>query len=616
VELQHRPDTTSVLDMNLHSGHHQGDSPPRRASRLFGALLILGVLGMGATQAKLAPNAVLPDGSSYYGPLVDGLLHGQGRLSFLSGAHYEGGFKAGLYHGQGREVLADGCLYEGQFREGLYHGLGTLRLATGAVYTGNFEKGLFSGQGKLVYPTGEVLVASFRNGHAEGQGQISMLDGSRYEGELSLTQMHGEGRYVDAMGDVYEGQFAHGTFTGHGIYRSTHGGYFEGTFKSWKIYGEGVMALPTGDRYEGHFENGEPTQLQRYTSAAGDLYEGEFEGWAPHGAGILTGTEGKRYEGLFENGRFHGQGTLTLANGDTYVGGFAFGEYHGEGMLTRASPEQDQEAIVSGEWRYGSRVDPAAERAQHSRLEQSIYQQGALLEASLTDIEPGNADAIELYLLAVGGDGSQAVFRREVDFVARDFAERFATAGRTIKLVNDRRSTDLPLATQTSIERSLGAIAQRMDKDQDILFLYLTSHGSKEHELVLSQPGLRLNDLPASELRALLDNTGIRYRVIVVSACYAGGFLDPLRDPNSLVITASRHDRRSFGCADDSDFTYFGRALLKQAIPSSPSLVAAFDVAKTQVHELEVQEEKEPSLPQMEAPTGIVEQLARWRKNL
>ncbi len=603
--------------MSSNPGHRRGASTPFPPTWLLvGALLTLSMYPTWASESGTLPASILPDGSRYYGPLVNELMHGQGRLSFGEGGLYEGGFKAGLYHGKGRSLHPDGSLYEGNFKEGMYHGPGTLTMANGAVYTGDFEKGMFSGAGKLAYPTGEVLVANFRNGHAEGEGQISMLDGSSYAGNLSLSQMHGQGRYVDAMGDVYEGEFFRGAFTGHGIYRSQQGAWFEGGFQNWKIYGAGVMTLATGESYEGHFENGEPKQLKRYVSAAGDVYEGAFQSWAPHGDGILTGTNGNRYEGHFENGRFHGQGNLTLANGDVYVGDFAFGEYHGEGVLTRANPAPGEAATASGTWRYGSLTDPEAERAQSIRLEHSIYAQGELLEASLADIEASKADAIDLYLLAVGGDGSQAVFRREVDFVARDFAERFATAGRTIKLVNDRRAMDLPMATYTSIERALGAIAKRMDKDQDILFLYLTSHGSKEHELILSQPGLRLNDLPATKLRALLDASGIRHRVIVVSACYAGGFIDALRDPNSLIITASRHDRRSFGCADDRDFTYFGRALLKEAIPATPSLVAAFDAARKQVHELEVREEKEPSLPQIEAPTGIVEQLARWRQGL
>ena len=66
-----------------------------------------------------------------------------------------------------------------------------------------------------------------------------------------------------------------------------------------------------------------------------------------------------------------------------------------------------------------------------------------------------------------------------------------------------------------------------MNRDEDILFLFLTSHGSPEHEFKLQQNHMTLRDLPARELGELLKASGIRWKVIVVSACYSGGFIDP-----------------------------------------------------------------------------------------
>ena len=125
------------------------------------------------------------------------------------------------------------------------------------------------------------------------------------------------------------------------------------------------------------------------------------------------------------------------------------------------------------------------------------------------------------------------------------------TQGRSIALINSRTAVEsAPMATITSIGESLKTIASRMDREKDILFLFLTSHGSKDHQFVLGQNGMDLRNLPAKELGALIKETGIRWKVIVVSACYAGGFIDALKDDRTLIITAARHDRRSFGCAD------------------------------------------------------------------
>ena len=43
-----------------------------------------------------------------------------------------------------------------------------------------------------------------------------------------------------------------------------------------------------------------------------------------------------------------------------------------------------------------------------------------------------------------------------------------------------------------------------------------------------------------------------------------------------MVITAARADRTSFGCADENDFTYFGRAFFNEALPASGSFFEAF----------------------------------------
>ena len=41
---------------------------------------------------------------------------------------------------------------------------------------------------------------------------------------------------------------------------------------------------------------------------------------------------------------------------------------------------------------------------------------------------------------------------------------------------------------------------------------------------------LPLNDLPPATLARMLERAGLRWKVIVVSACYSGGFVDPLRE--------------------------------------------------------------------------------------
>ena len=159
-----------------------------------------------------------------------------------------------------------------------------------------------------------------------------------------------------------------------------------------------------------------------------------------------------------------------------------------------------------------------------------------------------------------------------------------------------------------------------MDAHNDILFIYLTSHGSSDHELVFDQEGLALPNLPAKRLAEIVNSLPVKWKVIVISACYSGGFIQELGDDNSLIITAAAHDRKSFGCSDDADMTYFGRAFFQDALPESPSFVSAFEMAKELVLEREKEliadDKSKHSNPRISKPKAITDYLKKWRAQL
>ncbi|HYR34865.1 MAG TPA: C13 family peptidase, partial [Burkholderiales bacterium] len=152
-------------------------------------------------------------------------------------------------------------------------------------------------------------------------------------------------------------------------------------------------------------------------------------------------------------------------------------------------------------------------------------------------------------------------------------------------------------------------VGERMNGDEDLLFLFLTAHGYRDHRLSAVQPPLELASLTPTALGRMLQDAGIKWRVIVVSACYSGGFIEPLRDDNSVVITASSPDRTSFGGEPGRDFTYFGEAYFRDALTRTRSFVQAFEMAKASVAKQEAAEKLEASLPQMWAGRAIAERL-------
>ncbi|MCL2346602.1 MAG: C13 family peptidase [Desulfobulbus sp.] len=268
----------------------------------------------------------------------------------------------------------------------------------------------------------------------------------------------------------------------------------------------------------------------------------------------------------------------------------------------------------------------AAERQHAANIERALYTEAAQLEHALGQLKPRSGKAINLYFLGVAGDGRQEVFRREIDFVRAQFETTFGARQHAVSLINSRNTIgSVPLATVTSIRKAVAAIAAKMDKERDILFLYLTSHGSQKGALTLALNGISLPDLSAAQLAALLKEAGMRWKVIVISACYSGTFIEPLKDPGTLVITAARADRTSFGCADENDFTYFGRAFFKESLPAAKSFEDAFARASALVRQWEDADnagagkttaEERHSLPQMAAPEAIRQHLKEWRADL
>lgn len=250
--------------------------------------------------------------------------------------------------------------------------------------------------------------------------------------------------------------------------------------------------------------------------------------------------------------------------------------------------------------------------------EKLMYDQSARLDAALANLQPQTPGRVDLYVLAFAGDAQEDVFRNEAEYVARLFPQRFGAAGRTLVLENNLASINTrPLATWTNLRRALDAIAKTMDPAEDILLLYLTSHGSEDHQLLVDLDPLPLNQIEPIDLAdALKTSPRLRWKVIVVNACYSGGFIDALRDDSTMVMTSARADRTSFGCGVDSDITYFGKAFLADALNHTTSFRDAFERARRSIAEWETDDGEEHSEPQLATSAAIEAKLSAWQRGL
>jgi hypothetical protein len=262
--------------------------------------------------------------------------------------------------------------------------------------------------------------------------------------------------------------------------------------------------------------------------------------------------------------------------------------------------------------------DNLAEAARPRLTQEEVFhRQGFLLDERLAALRPERRGVVDLYFVGVAGDAKQDTFYAELASVKELLEERFDAAGRSIALINNAATLkDHPIASASNLRSTLAHLGNTINTDEDIVLLHIATHGSNDYRLVLDLPPLELAQLTPSALARMLADSGIKWKVIVISACFSGGFIEPLKDDNTLIITAADAFHSSFGCDYDSDYTWFSQAFYDVALRDSFSFLEAFEVAKEAVGEREREEGYPPSNPQMFAGNAMRKKLAALEKRL
>lgn len=240
---------------------------------------------------------------------------------------------------------------------------------------------------------------------------------------------------------------------------------------------------------------------------------------------------------------------------------------------------------------------PAEELGEHRKLSRALD--------ALAPQRPGTVDA---YVLSIALD-SDPVFGREARAGADVLQRRYDAAGRTITLAGTDGSgpSTLPRGTPATFSIALARIAELMDRKEDVLVLFTTSHGAPW--------GLYYNDadngygaVSPNRLKLMLDQLGISNRLLVLSACYSGIFVPRLESPTTAILTAASSDRTSFGCAAENDWTFFGDAMVNRALRKPQPLDKAYAEGSALIARWEGQTRVMPSKPQV----SIGADAARW----
>lgn len=233
--------------------------------------------------------------------------------------------------------------------------------------------------------------------------------------------------------------------------------------------------------------------------------------------------------------------------------------------------------------------------------------QKEILDDALTSLEDGRGGVVDLYFVGFAGDASEDVFRKDVEAARRVMDERWGTGDRSLLLVNNPRTLlTTPFATLSNLREALDELAAAMDVDEDVAMVYLAAHGDRTAGLDVRLAPLELVSITPALLRSAFDDAGIRYRIVVVSACYSGAFVDALADNDTAVIAAAQADRTSFGCGVGSEATWFGEAFFQDGMAKAATLPEAFELARAAVERRERDQGlTPPSNPQIRIGPGM-----------
>jgi Peptidase C13 family len=266
---------------------------------------------------------------------------------------------------------------------------------------------------------------------------------------------------------------------------------------------------------------------------------------------------------------------------------------------------------------WSAKGDEQASPAEGLIREDLFHLQGQLLDNQLVQLQAQRPGVDDLYFLGAAPYALQDTFVKELAVVRRLMDERFDTAGRSIALANHASTlANVPLATVTNLRAALEYLGETIDVEEDIVFLFLTTHGSANQQLSFEMPPLSLAQLNPTMLSRMLADSGIKWKVVVVSACYSGGFVEALKDDNTLIVTASDASNTSFGCEAGSDFTWFSQAYFDDALRKTRSLFEAFAFARATVSEREKSQGYAPSNPQMHLGAALKVKLDALERRL
>lgn len=111
-----------------------------------------------------------------------------------------------------------------------------------------------------------------------------------------------------------------------------------------------------------------------------------------------------------------------------------------------------------------------------------IIKQEYLISSHLNGAKTSKKGIPEIFFIGFAPYSTEAVFMNESIYVKNLFDLQFDTMSRSLLFVNHLKTINqYPVATLSNLEKGFDVVGSRIDSEEDIVALFLTSHGSKKH---------------------------------------------------------------------------------------------------------------------------------------
>jgi hypothetical protein len=222
-----------------------------------------------------------------------------------------------------------------------------------------------------------------------------------------------------------------------------------------------------------------------------------------------------------------------------------------------------------------------ADSAMNPASEPVLALQRQLQDDALAALEDHVQGSTDLYFIGFAPDGAGATWSERIAAARNVLEGHWGAEGHTLGYVNDVTTLgEAPMASVSNLREALAEIAAAADPDEDVLMLYLAGRNNADGTMTVSLPPLDLVQLSGAGLRSLLDEAGFAWRVVVISTCVPGPFIEALTDDRTMLIANAAPDTDVAECARRGEPVAFGDAFFNQALPRTTSLAAAFESAR------------------------------------